>query len=175
MMNKAYLALGSNMGDRYYYLCQALQAMHLAKEINICRVSSIYETDPVGYENQNCFLNMVIEVNTTFSPHDLLAYLQKNERKLGRKREIRFGPRTLDLDILLYNDEVIDTATLQLPHPRMTERAFVLIPLHEIASNLSIPNDKRPLEMMIREADDRLGVRLWKQKTGQETYELFAN
>ncbi|HSH24549.1 MAG TPA: 2-amino-4-hydroxy-6-hydroxymethyldihydropteridine diphosphokinase [Massilibacterium sp.] len=162
-MNKAYLALGSNVGDRYYYLKQALQKVSATEEIEMTRMSSIYETDPVGYENQDCFLNMVIEVKTTFSPHDLLLYLQRVERELGRKRDVRFGPRTLDLDILLYEEEKIETDSLQIPHPRMTERAFVLIPLKEINKDIVIPREHRSLTQLIEEAEDKLGVRLFKK------------
>lgn len=162
-MNKAYLALGSNVGDRYYYLKQALQKVNAIGEIEITRMSSIYETDPVGYKNQACFLNMVIEVKTTFSPHDLLLYLQRVERELGRKREVCFGPRTLDLDILLYEEEQIETKSLQIPHPRMTERAFVLIPLKEINKDIVIPGNHHSLTQLIEEAEDKLGVRLLKK------------
>src|SRR5690348_11601362 len=110
--NLAYLAIGSNMGDRFNHLKNALQLLNNEKEIELVNASSIYETDPVGYENQGPFLNMVIAINTGLSPEDLLKLCLKIEIDLGRKREIRWGPRTLDLDILLYNQENIETEDL---------------------------------------------------------------
>lgn len=133
--NKIYLGLGSNLGDRLDYIERALDGISdLGK---IVQKSDIYETEPVGYKDQGDFLNMVIEFQTPLSPFALLSELQRIESKLGRDRanEKRFGPRVIDIDILLFNDEVVDTEILKIPHPRMHERNFVLIPLRQISPN----------------------------------------
>ncbi|MBY7141652.1 2-amino-4-hydroxy-6-hydroxymethyldihydropteridine diphosphokinase [Virgibacillus sp. NKC19-3] len=138
-MNSAFIALGSNIEPRGEYLRKALHLLSEEGSIIIREKSSIYETAPVGYTDQSDFLNMVIEVDTSLSSYDLLEFCQKVEQKLGRDRKIRFGPRTIDLDILIYNQENSEIESLIIPHPRMHERAFVLIPLDEIAPDLIIP------------------------------------
>ncbi|WP_010531193.1 2-amino-4-hydroxy-6-hydroxymethyldihydropteridine diphosphokinase [Lentibacillus jeotgali] len=137
-MKNIYLALGSNIEPREKYLTRALEALNAHRQITIIKKSSIYQTDPVGYTDQAEFLNMVIELDTSLLPMELLDVCQAIEKQLGRRREIRFGPRTIDLDILMYNQENRETERLILPHPRMLERAFVLIPLGEIAPELTI-------------------------------------
>lgn len=174
MNNTAYIALGTNMGNRENHLCSALKAIQDEKMI-ITDFSSIYETDPVGYEDQNQFLNMVIKVNTELSSFDLLQVLQKIELGSGRERKIRWGPRTLDLDILLYNHENIETERLIVPHPRMTERAFVLVPLAEIDRDLEIPAVTKPISLLLDELQDREGVRIWKRRSGEDVFVLFGN
>jgi 2-amino-4-hydroxy-6-hydroxymethyldihydropteridine diphosphokinase len=139
MMNKAYIALGTNIEPRYEYIMRALQSLANTMEIKVVKQSSIYQTAPVGYTDQADFLNMVIEVDTSLSSIELLDCCQEIEQSLGRKRVIRFGPRTIDLDILLYNQENSKMDRLIIPHPRVHERAFVLIPLNEIAPDLIIP------------------------------------
>ncbi len=148
MENTAFIALGSNIGNRYDYLTKAIEILANHSKIQLVNYSSIYETDPVGYEDQDLFLNMVIEIITSFSSHELLDYCLKVELELGRKREIVWGPRTIDLDILLYNQENIETEKLIVPHPRMLEREFVMIPLSEINPDLIIPHLERPLADM---------------------------
>jgi 2-amino-4-hydroxy-6-hydroxymethyldihydropteridine diphosphokinase len=133
-----YLGLGSNIEDREQHLKEAIRLLQLHPEINICRCSSIYETDPVGYIEQAAFLNMVIQVKTKLTPTALFQIMLEVETKLGRVRDIRWGPRTIDLDMLLYGEERLDTPELLVPHPRMKERAFVLIPLLEIMEEQSI-------------------------------------
>lgn len=156
MNNIAYIALGSNLGDREAYLRNAVTLIHQHPQIQVEAISSIYETDPVGYDDQDLFLNMVISLRTSLNPFELLQILQKIEAQLGRKRTIRWGPRTVDLDILLYNDENIETEKLIIPHPRMYERLFVLIPLTELKSELIEGLNKRT---------DQEGVRIWRQST----------
>ncbi|KJE26999.1 2-amino-4-hydroxy-6-hydroxymethyldihydropteridine diphosphokinase [Geobacillus thermoleovorans] len=175
MENIAYLALGSNLGDRVSYLRSAIEALHHHQEIFITSSSSIYETDPVGYVDQGKFLNMVIEVATSLSPFALLDATQQIEQRFGRKREIRWGPRTLDLDILLYNHENIETEQLTIPHPRMAERAFVLIPLLEVNSRVAIPNLSEPLIDIIGRLPDKKGVHVWKRKDGEDVFALFES
>jgi len=131
-MSSAYLSLGSNLGDRMSYLCDALTLISQLDSVTISRVSSVYETDPQGYLDQDVFLNIVCRIETELTPEELLSATGEIESILGRERLIRFGPRTIDIDILVFDNEVRDTEKLILPHPRMHERQFVLIPLHEI-------------------------------------------
>src|SRR5699024_12622577 len=135
-MKNVYLALGSNIEPREEYIKKALQALNAHQQIAIIKKSSVYKTAPVGYTDQANFLNMEIEVETSLLPLDLLEVCQSIEKQLGRRREIRFGPRTIDLDILIYNQENRKTERLTLPHPRKYARAFVLIPIAELSSDL---------------------------------------
>jgi 2-amino-4-hydroxy-6-hydroxymethyldihydropteridine diphosphokinase len=169
--NTAFIALGSNMGDRYGNLMDAIKHLLDYSQIELVNYSSIYETDPVGYEDQDLFLNMVIEIRTAFSAMELLDVCLKTELVLGRKREIKWGPRTIDLDILLYNQENIETEKLVVPHPRMLERAFVMIPLLETNRNISIPEMEKPLTAWLNAIPDKEGVRIWKQKNGEDVFE----
>ncbi|MGM8215688.1 2-amino-4-hydroxy-6-hydroxymethyldihydropteridine diphosphokinase [Bacillaceae bacterium W0354] len=136
-MNDVYIALGSNIEPREKFLNDACTALE-EQGIKIFKKSSVYVTKPVGYVDQNDFLNQVILVKTELSPFDLLNICQSIEKELGRTRHIRFGPRTIDLDVLLFNNERVHTDKLTIPHPRMHERAFVLVPLHEINQHLLI-------------------------------------
>jgi len=135
----AYLGLGSNLGDRESNLKSAVEMLRVSGGILAVRASSFYETEPVGYVDQPGFLNAAAEVETTLSPEELLRLCHDIEDRLGRVRTIRWGPRTIDLDILLYGDRVIDTEDLTVPHPLMHEREFVLRPLSEIAPGLPHP------------------------------------
>lgn len=134
-MNVAYLSLGSNIEDRLMYLTEAVRSLHMNEDIEVTAISSIYETVPVGYTEQADFLNLVVCVRTTLEPHALLNECQAIEQQQGRVRKVRWGPRTVDLDIILYNSDAIESESLVIPHPRMRERAFVLLPLLEIAPN----------------------------------------
>ena len=129
---RAYIALGSNLGDREAQLAEALRRLHARDGITVDRVSAVYETDPVGYVDQPKFLNMAAALTTERQPLDLLREMLEVERELGRVRNIRFGPRTIDLDLLLMDGAELATEELTLPHPRMMERAFVLVPLLEV-------------------------------------------
>src|SRR5699024_4353246 len=128
--------------------------------IQVEDISSIYETEPVGYVDQANFLNIVIKISTLYTPYKLLGIAQEIELKLGRTRDIRWGPRTIDIDILLYNNDRIDTETLTIPHQRMYERAFVLIPLQELGVDV-------PSEMA------QGGVVQWKKKDTEDVFGLF--
>ena len=140
----AYIGLGSNIGDRQGHLSEALQRMN-SQHSRVARVSAFYSTKPVGYTNQADFLNSVAELKTLMTPQDLLAFLQDIEIHLKRERTIQWGPRTIDLDILLYDDIIIAEEALKIPHPRMHERLFVLVPLAEIAPDLIHPVLKQPV------------------------------
>jgi 2-amino-4-hydroxy-6-hydroxymethyldihydropteridine diphosphokinase len=135
----AYIALGSNLGERERNLREAVEALRKQHGVEVCRVSRFYETTPVGGPPQPDYLNGVVEIRTGLRAHDLLKKLQDIEKAFGRRRATRWGPRTLDLDLLLYGDTVIETPDLQVPHPRLHERRFVLEPLSEIAPNLRHP------------------------------------
>ncbi|HDX9580234.1 TPA: 2-amino-4-hydroxy-6-hydroxymethyldihydropteridine diphosphokinase [Bacillus pseudomycoides] len=171
MNSVVYIALGSNMGDRYTYLSQAIELLQAHPAIEIEDVSSVYETDPVGYTEQEQFLNLVIKVSTNLLPQELLMVTQKVENELGRKREIKWGPRTIDLDILLYNHENIEAENLIVPHPRMFERAFVIVPLMEINQEINRNISRSQVEEMKR----REGVTVWKQRNGEDAFALFVN
>ncbi len=137
-MAEVYIGIGSNLGDREDYIRKSIGLMN-DFGIAVIRLSSIIETEPYGYTDQPPFLNCVAHVETFYSPLHLLNALQLIEKTLGRKRSIRWGPRTIDLDILLYNSVVIDTPRLKIPHPDMVNRYFVLKPLSEIAPDLVNP------------------------------------
>ncbi len=127
-----YVALGSNIGNSLENLQCGIDSFNLIPNTKVLAVSDIYETEPWGYENQDNFLNCVIKGETSLSPNALLGACLGIEAALGRVREIKNGPRVLDADLLLYEDEKIDTDELILPHPRMLERAFVMVPLLDV-------------------------------------------
>lgn len=163
-MNNAYLSLGSNIGNRLEQLQQAVQLLNEYPSIKVLQVSSVYETDPVGLTEQAKFLNIVVHLETTLEATELLSACQTIENKLGRMRKIRWGPRTVDLDILLYNEEHIQLENLIIPHLRMQERAFVLVPLVEINRNAKNPITRALYREELAIKED--GVNLWK-KVGQ--------
>lgn len=137
-MNKAYLGLGTNIGDRVNYLSQAIKILDSEKDIIITKKSKLYETKAWGYTNQDDFLNMCIEIETKLNPNELLEKCQNVEKELNRERKIRWGPRTIDVDILFFNDIILQEENLEIPHPRIGERAFVLIPLIDLNEKLKI-------------------------------------
>jgi len=134
-----YLGFGANLGDRYGQIEKALVLVHALPETSITRISSLYETAPVGYTDQGNFLNGVCELETVLSPVDLLKFLLAIEDSLGRVRTVRWGPRTIDLDILFYHHLVVHYHDLTIPHPAIAERGFVLYPLAEIAPHFVHP------------------------------------
>lgn len=138
-MAKAYIGLGSNLGDRHGNIEAALCCLDEAEETRILRVSKLMETDPVGRPPQDKFVNGVAEIETEFSPEELLEELLAIESKLGRVRKAKWGPRVIDLDLLFYEHRVIDSPDLKLPHPLIVARAFVLAPLAELAPELVHP------------------------------------
>lgn len=132
-MAKAFLSIGTNIGERLNNLNSAVSGLAAVEQIKIINVSSVYETDAVGYEDQAAFLNIVVEIETSFAPVELLDFCLALELELGRVRLFKWGPRLIDIDILLYEDVKLDTEKLKIPHPYMKERAFVMIPLIEIS------------------------------------------
>jgi len=155
-----YLGLGSNLGDREANLVMALDL--LSQRLRIKKVSSVYQTDPLGNVEQPRFLNQVCEAETNLSPQELLMLAKGIERKLGRRLTRPNAPRPMDIDILLYGDKVIDTPELVVPHPRLVERAFVLIPLAEIAPGLKHPVTGVTVKKLREELKEKQGVFRWE-------------
>ena len=156
---KAYLGVGTNIGDRMKNLQDSIDALNLLPLTKVTDVSKVYETDPVGYDNQDDFLNIVVEVETELNPDNLLGACLGIESVLGRIRIIKNGPRIIDVDLLLYENETRNTKTLILPHPRMMERNFVLKPLMDLNFDNSIIT-REQVESVV--TDD--GIRLFCSK-----------
>ena len=150
MKQSVYIGLGTNLGDRVKNLKAAIAALNPGVQTKRC--SSIYETLPWGYQEQPQFLNQVVLASTELSPQDLLVHLKGIERRLGREATFRYGPRLIDLDILLYADQVIDLPELKIPHPYLEQRAFVLVPLVQLAPDLVHP----VLNLTLKELLDRI-------------------
>jgi len=167
-MNTAYLSLGSNIGDRLDMLQEAVRTVMKQPNFQVSRISSVYETAPVGFTDQASFLNMVVEVKSILSALEILGICLETEQALGRIREFRWGPRCIDLDILLYNDENMESENLIIPHPRMHERGFVLVPLLELNPNLNHPISGVPFHQYVEEQKE--GVRLWKTFDGVDAF-----
>lgn len=162
MIQNAYVGLGSNLGDRANYLLLAVRGM-LDAGLDVIRLSGIYETEPVEYENQPAFLNMVAELrgSTLPSPEQMLACLLRIEYALGRTRDIHMGPRTIDLDLLIFKDRQVETEFLTVPHPRLALRRFVLVPLNELAPSLVHPVLGKSISELLAQTKDRSTVVRW--------------
>lgn len=175
-----YLGLGSNLGQRDANLARAIRLLGQPfdpslmgrtqgepfgfaqdRRVELLRVSSIYETAPWGYTEQPPFLNCVVEAETTLPPHLLLQLVQGLEKAMGRKPVFRYGPRLIDVDILLYGSLTTDQPDLQIPHPRMVERAFALIPLAELAAAMVHPTLQLPIAELARQVQGQEGVTRW--------------
>ncbi|MCJ7717873.1 MAG: 2-amino-4-hydroxy-6-hydroxymethyldihydropteridine diphosphokinase [Anaerolineales bacterium] len=154
-----YLGLGSNLGNREANLEEVFQ--ELPPEVIVFLQSALYETKPWGYLEQPDFLNLVVQAKTELSPRDLLVYLKNIEKKIGRKPSLIYGPRLVDIDILLYGNQIINEKNLTIPHKKITERAFVLVPLVEIAPDLSIPDSNKMISKLL-ESIDSSGVSLYE-------------
>jgi 2-amino-4-hydroxy-6-hydroxymethyldihydropteridine diphosphokinase len=144
-----YLGLGSNVGDRESQIDAALEALN-APDLRLLRRSSLYETEPIGFKDQGWFLNMVAEFETDLFPKQLLQRMQKVELGMGRVRTVRNGPRSIDIDILLYGNAVIQTTELEVPHPRYRERRFTLAPMAELNPGLRDPLTKQTMAEMLK-------------------------
>ncbi len=154
-MKTVYLSLGSNLGDRAANLAAAVKALG-SPGLTILRTSSIYETEPRDILDQPWFLNQVLEAQTALFPRQLLARTQKVERELGRKRGVAKGPRVIDVDIVLFGDSVVHTPDLEIPHPHMTERRFVLEPLAELAPDLRHPQIRRTIRELLADVRSQI-------------------
>ena len=151
MTHTVYIALGTNLGQRLDNLRAAIEA--LTPDVRVLAESHVYETPPWGYEDQPAFLNMVVKVGTDLEPEPLLKFLKRLEVELGRELNFRWGPRLIDLDILFYDDLTLDTPPLVIPHPRLHERAFVLVPLADVAPDLIHPVLQQSVSDLLAEID----------------------
>ncbi len=160
MTKTVYLGLGSNLGERARNLSRALEGLEAA-DLRVVRASAVYETEPVDFRGQAWFLNQVVEAQTELFPMQLLARVGRLEREMGRARSVPKGPRTIDIDILFFGRAVVRTARLEIPHPRIAGRRFVLAPLAELAPALRHPATHRSVLEMLAAAP-QAAVRRWK-------------
>jgi 2-amino-4-hydroxy-6-hydroxymethyldihydropteridine diphosphokinase len=162
-MTKLYLSLGSNIGNRAENIARAIAALG-ERGVRVTRESSLYETEPLEIKEQPWFLNCAIEAETELSSERLMEVLLEIEREMGRERGVPKGPRLIDMDILLYGSEVVRAAGLEIPHPRMAERKFVLVPLAEIAAEVNDPVSMMAIAEMLEATADQSEVRKWRGK-----------
>jgi len=160
MNRDVYIGVGSNLGEPVRMCCEAAKRSAGIEEVEFMKSSSLYRTEPVGYHDQEWFVNAVFHLQTGLDPSGLMRSLQAVERDMGKQVEFRWGPRIIDLDILLYGDEVIDVPGLQVPHPRMHERRFVLEPMVEIAPGLLHPVLKKSMVELLSLSGDEQKVEL---------------
>ena len=154
-MTTAYLGLGSNVGDRLATLQRAAELLDAEEAVTVVASSRVWETEPVGGPPQPDFLNVVLRVETSLRPRELLDAAHRVEQALGRVRDVRWGPRTIDVDIVLFGDEQVDEPDLTIPHPRLLERAFVVLPLLELAPDPVLPDGTRVLDARLGDAGAR--------------------
>ena len=159
-MAHAYIGFGSNIDDRLTYITQALQLLLEGDNVSLIKVSSLYETEPVGYEEQGWFLNGVVAIETGLSVHELLPLLKEIERDVGRQHRTRWGPREVDLDLLIYDQCSINTPDLIVPHPEMHLRSFVLVPFAEIAPEVLHPILQENVQSLLANLRDDKAVKL---------------
>jgi 2-amino-4-hydroxy-6-hydroxymethyldihydropteridine diphosphokinase len=158
-MAEVYLILGSNLGNRQMFLHKADRLLQEQAGATLER-SSIYETKPWGFNSKDFFLNQVVKIETSYSPSELLKIIKEIEIKLGRtKKDKKYDQRCIDIDILFYNDEIFCSNELVIPHPLITKRKFVLMPLNEIAPDYKHPTLKKPIKELVNDCDDKLSVR----------------
>ena len=165
-MATVYLSLGSNKGDRAQYIAHAVVAL-AEHGVNVIQKSSLYETEPVETSSKSWFLNCVIKAETNLLPPQLMHTLLDIERSLGRRRRVLRGPRFIDMDILLYDDRVVNTDHLKVPHPRMAERRFVLVPFAEIAPETRHPVYNKTVTELLAETPDRSEVKPYRDESKQ--------
>lgn len=164
-MKTIYLSLGSNLGERDQNLARAITSLP-ERGVRVLRQSSLYETEPVDVRGQPWFLNCAVEAETDLMPRQLLQALLGIEREMGRRRRVPRGPRLIDMDILFYGSSIVDLPNLEVPHPRMAGRRFVLMPLNELAPTLRHAVLNKTVAELLAETPDRSQVRLWRTIDG---------
>ncbi|NOY76755.1 MAG: 2-amino-4-hydroxy-6-hydroxymethyldihydropteridine diphosphokinase [Calditrichaeota bacterium] len=162
-MEKAYLSLGTNVGQREEFLERAIRILSLNSALEIVNISSVYETEPYGVKDQPDFLNLVVEVETSLTPRRLLIVAKSIEEQMGRKPRRRWGPREIDVDILAYEKSVTHEDFLQVPHKELAERRFVLVPFAEIAPGFILPDRNKSIQEMLTECPDTGRVQVYKR------------
>jgi len=156
----AYVGLGSNIGDKVKNIKTALNLLDKLDNISVMKYSSFYETEPIGYEEQDWFVNAVAKLETSLSPQKLLSAFMEIEQAMGRKRDIKWGPRLIDLDLLLYDQIYMDSPDLIIPHPMMHERAFVLVPLASIDPDINHPIFNKTIGELLKNIHSQKKIRL---------------
>lgn len=162
--DRVFLGLGSNLGDRLSFLASAVQETTSLPNTNLFACSSVYQTEPIGFREQGSFLNLVVELSTTFDPVDFLHQIQKIEHELGRVRDKRWGPRTIDIDILFWGEAQFSTPDLRIPHPEAANRRFVLAPLNEIAPDFQAPPAFQTVSELLANTVDHARVEIFLTK-----------
>ena len=162
-MGTVFLSLGSNLEDRFKNLKKALKVLKRSPKIEITQLSSVYETEPWEVESSNWFLNLVIKAECKLPPLQLLDFLEESEKKLGRKSKSDNSPRTVDIDILFYNDWIFHTPRLVVPHPLLHKRRFVLVPLAEIEPEFEHPQFHKDIKSVLGELEDKAEVKFYKK------------
>jgi 2-amino-4-hydroxy-6-hydroxymethyldihydropteridine diphosphokinase len=157
-MERVFLGLGSNIGDRIATIQKAKEMISSLPGVSVISSSSLYETEPVGISDQPMFINAVLEIETDLSPEELFFKLKDIEANLGRTETIRWGPRVIDIDILLFGDMIFEERDLTIPHPEMTKRGFVLVPLCEIAPEIKHPRLKKTIKELTDDLGDVCGI-----------------
>ena len=158
MENVAFIGIGSNVGDKIRNCGQAITEISRCKQNTLLAQSPLYRTEPIGYTQQDWFINCVIEIETSLTAHQLLHVLEDIERSMGREKVRKWGPRIIDLDILFFNDEIIRSEGLTIPHPEVQYRAFVLIPLRDIAADYVHPSLKKSIAQLAADLGHGQGV-----------------
>lgn len=165
MGNITYIGIGSNQGNKYENCVLAIESICSHKKNKLLKQSSLYLTEPWGYKEQDDFINAVIKIETSLSPLNLLSILQSVEKKLGKKKNGKWGPRTIDLDILFYNNQTLESPQLTIPHPLLHQRGFVLIPLKEIDHHLIHPLFNQTVSQLVdRLNDDKRATKLGEER-----------
>ena len=147
---KVYLGLGSNLGRREKFLKEALGRLKASEDIELIKISPVYETEPVGFTDQENFLNIAVEIRTALSPEELMNHLEEIERSVGKKAKMKNGPREIDIDILLYDKDVMESERLTIPHPGLSKREFALRPLLDINPYLADPATNTPYSLYLK-------------------------